>query len=311
MLNGYGNRFMQTDDIIQALTYNQGFFPKAAVVAAMQQQEALTPILLDELRSIIQNPAHPVFTDEGDYFLHIYALFLLAYWREQQAFPLMMDFFNHESIDHYALLGEVTTEDTTSLLLSVFNGDMDSVGALVKNAKVDVFMRMSVMDAYLAFYHAEYMTQSVVEGALRDFFVYFSHPDTYDKYMLSAVTVDLGEIGYKAILPAIEKAFADDLIDTSYTRLQHIQQDMQENHWQNLQPLHKDHYIGDLVDRMEWWACFQPVSKRDAGFEADDAEFLADIESDWPAPYQAPQKIGRNAPCPCGSGKKYKKCCIG
>ena len=21
-------------------------------------------------------------------------------------------------------------------------------------------------------------------------------------------------------------------------------------------------------------------------------------------------KIGRNDPCPCGSGKKYKKCCI-
>ena len=21
-------------------------------------------------------------------------------------------------------------------------------------------------------------------------------------------------------------------------------------------------------------------------------------------------KIGRNAPCPCGSGKKYKKCCL-
>ena len=22
------------------------------------------------------------------------------------------------------------------------------------------------------------------------------------------------------------------------------------------------------------------------------------------------EKIGRNEPCPCGSGKKYKKCCI-
>ncbi len=21
-------------------------------------------------------------------------------------------------------------------------------------------------------------------------------------------------------------------------------------------------------------------------------------------------RIGRNAPCPCGSGKKYKKCCM-
>lgn len=26
-------------------------------------------------------------------------------------------------------------------------------------------------------------------------------------------------------------------------------------------------------------------------------------------PYIAPPKIGRNDPCPCGSGKKYKKCC--
>lgn len=26
-------------------------------------------------------------------------------------------------------------------------------------------------------------------------------------------------------------------------------------------------------------------------------------------PYVAPEKIGRNEPCPCGSGKKYKKCC--
>jgi tetratricopeptide (TPR) repeat protein len=23
-----------------------------------------------------------------------------------------------------------------------------------------------------------------------------------------------------------------------------------------------------------------------------------------------PQKVGRNDPCPCGSGKKYKKCCL-
>jgi uncharacterized protein YecA (UPF0149 family) len=22
-------------------------------------------------------------------------------------------------------------------------------------------------------------------------------------------------------------------------------------------------------------------------------------------------KIGRNDPCPCGSGRKYKKCCLG
>lgn len=27
-------------------------------------------------------------------------------------------------------------------------------------------------------------------------------------------------------------------------------------------------------------------------------------------PYHADPKIGRNDLCPCGSGKKYKKCCL-
>lgn len=33
------------------------------------------------------------------------------------------------------------------------------------------------------------------------------------------------------------------------------------------------------------------------------------LEAENPKPYVKRQKVGRNAPCPCGSGKKYKKCC--
>ncbi|MGD0470183.1 MAG: SEC-C metal-binding domain-containing protein [Terriglobales bacterium] len=28
-------------------------------------------------------------------------------------------------------------------------------------------------------------------------------------------------------------------------------------------------------------------------------------------PRRSASKLGRNDPCPCGSGKKYKKCCGG
>ena len=28
-----------------------------------------------------------------------------------------------------------------------------------------------------------------------------------------------------------------------------------------------------------------------------------------PEPVRVGPKVGRNAPCPCGSGKKYKQCC--
>ncbi len=49
------------------------------------------------------------------------------------------------------------------------------------------------------------------------------------------------------------------------------------------------------------------------------SEFLR-VKGDWlfsrpirsgPAPLKSSQpKIGRNEPCPCGSGKKYKHCCL-
>jgi preprotein translocase subunit SecA len=35
----------------------------------------------------------------------------------------------------------------------------------------------------------------------------------------------------------------------------------------------------------------------------------ADDGSDKKRPVKKGEKIGRNDPCPCGSGKKYKKCC--
>ncbi|MBW2490541.1 MAG: SEC-C domain-containing protein [Deltaproteobacteria bacterium] len=38
---------------------------------------------------------------------------------------------------------------------------------------------------------------------------------------------------------------------------------------------------------------------------------MTDLEIllNWPKPKEAEKKIGRNEPCPCGSNKKYKKCC--
>jgi tetratricopeptide (TPR) repeat protein len=37
---------------------------------------------------------------------------------------------------------------------------------------------------------------------------------------------------------------------------------------------------------------------------------LSDIFANAEPPVLKPEKVGRNDPCPCGSGKKYKKCCL-
>lgn len=48
-----------------------------------------------------------------------------------------------------------------------------------------------------------------------------------------------------------------------------------------------------------------------AGIEPDEPEDISDVEQllNRPAPSKAHQRAGRNDPCPCGSGLKYKKCC--
>ena len=47
-------------------------------------------------------------------------------------------------------------------------------------------------------------------------------------------------------------------------------------------------------------------------FTPDDDEDEEEEEYYNPEPYRRPDpKVGRNDPCPCGSGKKYKKCCGG
>jgi SEC-C motif domain protein len=50
------------------------------------------------------------------------------------------------------------------------------------------------------------------------------------------------------------------------------------------------------------------IADEDFGEEFDEEEI--DDEDYYPETYVRPApKVRRNEPCPCGSGKKYKRCC--
>lgn len=47
-------------------------------------------------------------------------------------------------------------------------------------------------------------------------------------------------------------------------------------------------------------------------FKKEDGQWFyidGDIKGDSPPVVRRGEKVGRNDPCPCGSGKKFKKCC--
>ena len=65
---------------------------------------------------------------------------------------------------------------------------------------------------------------------------------------------------------------------------------------------YKDHPLKLLADR------FEESEDEPSWADEEDEGFVGD-EPPGTIVRHGP-KIGRNDPCPCGSGKKYKKCCI-
>ena len=54
------------------------------------------------------------------------------------------------------------------------------------------------------------------------------------------------------------------------------------------------------------------VLQEKAEFVREDGKWLyTRALREGPTPVRAAAKVGRNDPCPCGSGKKYKHCCLG
>lgn len=61
------------------------------------------------------------------------------------------------------------------------------------------------------------------------------------------------------------------------------------------------------------WKFYEPdqIAERQARWAAIEEEAEAEDAAAHATPYVREQpKVGRNDPCPCGSGKKYKRCCL-
>lgn len=61
--------------------------------------------------------------------------------------------------------------------------------------------------------------------------------------------------------------------------------------------------IPDIVRDLNAWT----KSQGSAGRAGDDSAFPAGFHQDDPPSFE--REVGRNEPCPCGSGRKYKRCC--
>ena len=67
--------------------------------------------------------------------------------------------------------------------------------------------------------------------------------------------------------------------------------------------------FGDTIKELSTWYCFTEKYQEDR--KRRSSPVLPFIDQMATTPITNPLRgVGRNDPCPCGSGKKYKKCCL-
>ena len=253
-------------------------------------------------------------------------MFLLAQFREKRAYPLIIKLASHapELVDD--LIGDVPTEDLANILASVSLGDTSLIAELAANKEAEEFARAAAIRSWLSLVvsgeksREEAMSyyKSLFEGGLED----------RNEVVWSELVDAANDLYPEEVYDHIKKAYADGLVDEYIVDPEWVDEQMALGKDEVLADLPDwNHLVEDVTIEMRSW--FQ---NREYGDEWDEDEDWYDEEDwdeeedeeDWdrrrlaalngnnftsPAHFIAPEKTGRNDPCPCGSGKKYKKCC--
>jgi Protein of unknown function (DUF1186)/SEC-C motif len=295
---------MDVQEILSRLERSEGEFPKAALQEAVAHREDIIPPLLEVLETVARDPVQ--FTSDGQRVIHIYAMYLLAQFREPRAYPLLVQIFSAPGELAFDLAGDIVTDDLGKILASVSDGDMSGMTALVENEQANEFVRSAALDGLATLVACGRRSRDEVMAYLRGLFGKLERTPSVAWDELAAVCADLCPAEVEEDL---RQTYEEGLIDPRHIAWEEIPEASAEGPEVALERVKKRYtLIEDVVEEMGRWAS----PKDEEGFEEEEEDSFDPLFEDLEVqePYRRSQpKIGRNQPCPCGSGKKFKKCC--
>ena len=231
------------------------------------------------------------------------ALHVIGEMRDTEAFAPLLRLLSRSSEDLEWLLGDALTETLPKILIGVFDGNTDALfGAIADRDRYEL-VRDSLLRA------ATFLTWEgrVDRSQMAAFLVKFGTDElAAPKDFAWQAWVDaIALLGLRHLVPLVEEAQTKGLIDEF------------------------------IVEQDEFYRCLEGAERQPADISRftdvgigylDNAlvkliEFASEEDEslDWPEsqhnldtkPVVNPLRhVGRNDPCPCGSGKKAKRCCL-
>jgi hypothetical protein len=286
---------IELNDALVDLTINTGIFPSKALAKTITFQEQVTPRLLGLLENTEEH-ADEQRKKENNLMFHIYALYLLAQFREKHAYSIIIDLFSLPGDLSVDITGDVVTEDLPRILASVYDGNDTLLKNLIEDREINEYVRDAAIRTFMVLVASGQKTRDEV---MTYFKTLFGKLEREMSLLWATLVGCCAELYPEEVHEDIQQVVAEELMEYFFQNPMTIVEETlalgQEKTLERLKEDKRYTLIDDTISEMQDWACFQKKKKKPEPLRY--------------AKMREGPKVGRNEPCPCGSGKKYKKCC--
>ncbi|MEB3218987.1 MAG: DUF1186 domain-containing protein [Nostocales cyanobacterium 94392] len=256
---------MQLEEILSELENNTGKFPHQALERAIEEKEAITPFLLTSLSESKDN-LEDLF-NKPDSLLHLYALFLLAQFKEPLAYPLIIEFFSVPGDMSLNVTGDVVTEDLSRILASVSHGNIDPIKPLIENQEVNEYVKGAALRSLIILVVQGIVSREQIVQYFKELFsLLFANKSSMnaaaeeEDYIWTELAINGSILAPKELQEYIERTFDEDLIEPFFFARDDFDDYLENGSEANLNELRDNpHYslIEDTISEMKSWACFE------------------------------------------------------
>ena len=294
---------MDTAEILAALG-NPRSLPIEALRAARERKSELVP----HFAAALAAAAEDRFDLAAKPDLPFFAFHLLGEWEETGSFASIIRLLRSSRAEK--CLGDATTLTVHRVIVRVYGGDPAPLFALVLDRSADEFIRSRACEAVAMLTVAERIPRADVSAFLAECFTRFQE-EPEPRFVWNGWENAIANLALDELVPLVQEAFARKLIDPSWMSYSHFEEDFAAARSGTAFADFEYAPLDDAVAEFSAWGGFGEDGAEWSEGEA--ASIVDDDERPWQPsdPVHNPLRhVGRNDPCPCGSGKKFKKCCL-
>ncbi len=238
---------------------------------------------------------------DENYQLHFYAIFLLGQFQERESFPRIMKLVSLPRDVLDGMIGDAVTSGLQDILYNTYNGDKELLKTSIKNKNMDDYARSAMLKVVGQLYLDGEFGKEELQELIRE--IVYNEEEIGD-YIYTELIYTMCGCHFVEMLPEIRRLFEDGRIDGFAFEGYAECVDMMFRYNKEAfcrSPIH-------AADMLRSWSMFEQPEQNELS-QKEMEKLLRKAAAQYNKP-EKKVKIGRNDPCPCGSGKKYKKCCM-